>query len=216
MKVFILAAGNGSRWGNYIGVEKQLIKIDGETILHRMCRLCYENGINKNDLIIIGNFKDEYATNDIFENCKLKRELFLAIAKKYNEPFILLNGDCYYTDAIIKDCIERKIEKWGHWCRLNANPFTGKPWGEGYIHKVTDVNWWINKLETFNRLCEEGTINLTNDWTINRYLAEWEDIYTHKEDLPNEYDILWNDETDDFDFPQDLDCFIKLTGKKLG
>lgn len=216
MKVLILADGNATRWGNYKGVEKQLLKIDGETILHRMCRLCHENGIAKNDLIIIGKFEDEYASNDRFENCSLKRQLFLAIAKKYREPFILLNGDCYYTDAIIKDCINRKIEKWGHWCRLNANPHTGKLWGEGYIHKVVDVDWWINNLSVFNQLCEDGNINLTNDWTINRFLAGWTDIYTHREDLPNEYDILWDDETDDFDYPIDIDNFIAHTGKRLG
>lgn len=216
MKVIILADGEGTRWNNYKGVEKQLLKIDGETLLHRMCRLCHENGIEKKDLIILGKFKDEFASNYRFSDCNLKRKLFLAIAKKYKEPFILLNGDCYYTEAIIKDCINRQIERWGHWCRLGANPHTGKEWGEGYIHKVVDIDWWINKLEEFNSLCESGEINLTNDWTINRFLADWQDIYTHRIDLPNEYDILWDDETDDFDFPQDVDRFIMYTGKRLG
>ena len=140
----------------------------------------------------------------------------MEIAKTYKEPFILLNGDCYYTDSIIKDCIEKNVDRWGHWCRLSSNPYTGKQWGEGYIHKVNDLNWWINKLEEFNDLCDKGEINLTNDWTINRYLAGWSDIYTHREDIANEYDILWNDETDDFDFPEDLDRFIAMTGKRLG
>ena len=216
MKVIILADGEAKRWNNYKDVEKQLLKIDGETLLHRMCRLCNENGIKKDDLIILGKFDDEFATNDRFEDCKTKRKLFLEVAKKYNEPFILLNGDCYYTDEIIKDCINRKIEKWGHWCRLNANPYTGKRWGEGFIHKVVDIEWWINKLEEFNILCDNGEINLTNDWTINRFLAGWQDIYTHREDVPNEYDILWNDETDDFDYPEDIDNFIFHTGKRLG
>lgn len=214
MKVFILADGEGTRWGNYKGVSKQLLKVNDETLLDRMIRLCKENGIKKNDLIILGDFKNENAINDHFENCKLKRQLFLELAKKYKEAFILLNGDCYYTDAIIKDCINRDIERWGHWCRLNANPHTGKTWGEGYIHKVVDINWWISKLEEFNQKCISGEINLTNDWTINRYLAEWKDIYTHREDLPNKYDILWDDETDDFDFPQDYDNFIRITGYK--
>lgn len=216
MKIFILANGNAKRWGNYKNCEKQLIKIDGETLLHRMCRLCSENGIKKEDIIIIGNFNDDLAINDHFDNCDSKRKLFLEIAKKYKEPFILLNGDCYYTENIIKDCINRNVEKWGHWCRLGKNPHTGKQWGEGYIHKVVNYEWWIQKLEEFNEKCETGEINLTNDWTINRYLAEWQDIYTHKEDIPNQYDILWDDETDDFDFPEDLDRFINYTGKRLG
>lgn len=208
MKIFILADGNGKRWGMYKGVEKQLLKIDGETILDRMIRLCKENGISKNDIVIIGKFQNEDAINDKFPDCPLKRQLFLEIAKKYHEPFILLNGDCYYTEAIIKDCINRDIPQWGHWCRLGANPHTGKMWGEGYIHKIVNVDWWIEKLEEFNKKCINGEINLTNDWTINRYLAGWNDIYTHREDMPNAYDILWDDETDDFDFPEDIDKFI--------
>jgi choline kinase len=42
-KVFILAAGNCSRWN---GICKQLIQIDGEPLIHRTVRLireCDEN-----------------------------------------------------------------------------------------------------------------------------------------------------------------------------
>ena len=91
MKVLILADGNGQRWNNYKGVPKQLLKINNETLLERTIRLCKANGIKKDDLIIIGDFKNDDAVNDKFENCSLKRQLFLAIANKYNEPFILLN-----------------------------------------------------------------------------------------------------------------------------
>ena len=178
MKVIILANGNGTRWNNYKGVEKQLIKIDGETLLHRMCRLCHENGIDKNDLIIIGKFEDEYAINDEFDNCDLKRQLFLRIAKRYREPFILLNGDCHYTDAIIKDCINRNVDKWGHWCRLSSNPFTGKEWGEGYIHKVIAIDWWINKLEEFgDRKYEKFMKTLYREEVNPIEIIKWTSIY---------------------------------------
>lgn len=214
MKVIILADGDGLRWGNYKGVTKQLLKINDETLLHRMIRLCRENGIKKEDIIILGTLTDENAINDRMYDLRLKREVFLEIAKRYKEPFILLNGDCYYSDAIIKDAITRECPKWHHYCRLKGNPLTGKLWGEGYIHVVKDIDWWIKELEEFNQKCIDGKINLTNDWTINRYLARWEDIYTHRTDMPNEYDLIWEDETDDFDFPADYDNFIKYTGFK--
>ena len=38
MKIIILADGEGKRWGNYKGVPKQLLRIDGETLLDRMIR----------------------------------------------------------------------------------------------------------------------------------------------------------------------------------
>lgn len=203
MKIFILADGKGTRWNNWGGKVKQLLVVNGETIIDRMIRLCRENGIDKNDIIIIGDLKREGAINDTFKECEDKRHLFLEIAKRYREPFILLNGDCYYTDAIIKDCIERKaVDGWLHWCCPHANAKTGKPWGEGYIHKVENVDWWINKLEEFNRLVDTRQIVMKGDWAMNRWIYGARDInkhYADKEHL-SKYDVYWYDETDDFDF----------------
>ena len=61
MKYYILANGDGKRWGNYMGVPKQLLEIDGETILHRMVRLLREEGVPKEDIFICGPFEDEEA-----------------------------------------------------------------------------------------------------------------------------------------------------------
>ena len=46
MKVYILADGEGLRWNNWGGVPKQLLKVNGETLLDRMIRLYKENGID--------------------------------------------------------------------------------------------------------------------------------------------------------------------------
>lgn len=227
MKIFILADGEGTRWGNYKDVPKQLLKVNGETLLHRMIRLCRENGIPKEDIIILGTLTDDDAVNDRFENCSKKRQLFLEIAKKYKEPFIMLNGDCYYTDAIIKDCIEREaVDGWLHWCCPHSNQFTKKPWGEGYIHKVTNIDWWISKLEEFNKLVDNNEIIVNGDWAMNRWLYGAADInkhYVDKEHL-SKYDVYWHDETDDFDYSSgpdwgtgynnDYERFLAATGFK--
>ena len=214
MKVFIMTDGKETRWENYLGKRKCEITIDGERLIDRMIRQCKENGIAKEDLIIIGDIKHEDAINDKFPNCERKSQLFMELAKKYQCPMIILNGDCYYTDAIIKDAIERPITIWGHWCNPKPNKHTGKSYGEGYIHKVVDFPWWIENLRKFNQLVKEGKINYTKDWIMNRYLYGWSDIYTHQEDVLGEYDILWDDETDDFDMPIDYDNFLHFTGHK--
>ena len=214
MKALILADGEGKRWGNYRGVPKQLLKIDGETLIDRMCRQLHENGAK--DIVIIGPFENEYATNDRFTSEK-KRYLFCDIAKRYQEPFIMLNGDCYYTDEIIKDCIERDCERWLHWCCPHPNYYTGKPWGEGYIHKVTDTDWWIKKLTEYNQLVDSGLLNIGNDWSINRFLYGAQDIIRHSNNIHDlsKYDVYWHDETDDFDFPVDYDRFIEWTHRRM-
>ena len=213
MKILILADGDGKRWNNYQGVPKQLLRIDGETLIDRMCRQLHENGAD--DIVIIGPFRNEAATNDKFTS-RDKRHLFLEIAKRYNEPFIMLNGDCFYTDEIIKDCIEREaVDGWLHWCCPHPNYFTGKPYGEGYTHKVTDLDWWISKLTEYNRRVDNG-MQIGNDWSINRFLYGAKDIVHHSTNVHDlsKYDVYWHDETDDFDFPQDYDRFMEWTKRR--
>ena len=207
--IYILADGNGQRWGNYLGVPKELITIDGETLLDRILRQ-----LKGQDVTIIGDYergvkKEKYNAPD-------KRILFQMIAERHKEPFILLNADCYYTDEIIEDCLTRDCERWLHWCCPHPNYYTGKPWGEGYIHKVTDWEWWITKLKEYNRLVDSHKLSIGNDWIINRYLYGRSDLVTHSENIHDlsEYDVYWHDETDDFDYPIDYDRFITWTKRR--
>lgn len=211
MKVYILADGEGTRWNNWGGVPKQLIKINDETILDRMIRLCVEN--NLKDITIIGPFKNENAKNVRFENCNDKIDLFKRIAEHSKEPFIMLNGDCYYTDAIIKDAAERQTNKWLHWMCPHLNKFTGKPWEEGYIHKVVDLEWWITKLNELQEKVKAGKITLKNGWTINNYLNNRQDLYKFYKE--SEHDVYWHDQTDDFDFSNGPECYSGFSNDYL-
>lgn len=210
MKVLILADGDGTRWGNYQGVPKQLLTIDGETLIRRMVRQLREAGAD--DIVIIGPYEVDGVQNDRLTS-RQKRKLFVEIAERYKEPFILLNGDCFYTDEIIKDCLTRETDKWLHWCCPHPNYYTGKKWGEGYIHKVVDLDWWISKLNEYNRLVDGYLIQIGNDWSINRFLYGASDLVHHSENIHDlsQYDVYWHDETDDFDFPADYDRFIQWT-----
>ena len=212
MKAYILADGEGTRWNNWGGVPKQLIVINDETLLDRMCRLLKENNVE--DIIIVGEFKNKYARNIRFKNCNDKIDLFIRVAEDSKEPFIMLNGDCYYTDEIIKDAVNRTTFKgWSHWGCPHLNKFTGKPWEEGYIHKVENITWWVDKLLILKRLVEEGKVNLKNGWVINNFLNEREDLYKFYKDNP--HDIYWHDQTDDFDFSNGPECYSGFSNDYL-
>lgn len=213
MRWFILANGEAKRWNNYMGVDKQLLIINGEPLLHRTIRLLKEN--NQDDIVIIGKYEIEGSKNYIPTSINTKHEMFRDIGKLSSDvdSFIILNGDCYYTEAIIKDITNRNINKWGHWCCQRPNKFTGKPWEEGYAHKINNVEWWIEKMTEYCDKVAKGEINHISDWCINRYLIGI-DLYIHQPQLMTEYDIDWEDETDDFDFPTDYDRFIERTGLK--
>lgn len=194
MKVYILADGEGTRWNNWGGVPKQLLKVNDETILDRMIRLCVENGLD--NITIVGDFKNKYAKN-IKLYCDNKIDLFIKVAEESKEPFVLLNGDVFYTEEIIKDIVKRNSTRWLHWMNPSENKNTGKTWAEGYAYKVQDVKTWTKRLINLKKKIESGEIEFKNGWLINNYLSNETELYIPKITVN---DILWNDNTDDFDF----------------
>lgn len=204
-KWFILAGGSATRWQGYQGVKnKCYLKIDGETLIDRTTRLLLEAT------------SGEIEINVILKGYNSKREAFEGIAKKAKCGFGILLGDCYYTEAIIKDAVNRDVTDWKHYYNCLPNPWTGCPWEEGYIHLVPDWKWWHDKMHEFNQKCDAGEIDFVKDFQIDRYLRGYSpDKYKHA--TLDEHDIFWADETDDFDYPYDYDEFMKRhENNKLG
>lgn len=213
MKYYILANGEGTRWDNYKGVPKQLIEIDGETILHRMVRLLNEEGVPKEDIIICGPFKDAGATS-VMTKSPTKREVFEEIANLAQGPFTILYGDCYYTKDCIHEIVTRPINKFDEFMWPESNKFTGCPWCEGYAHRCIDWEWWRDEMHELNSSPER--IKLFKDWYIHFWLLGFKcgdamNRFPSRDTKDEEHDIYWHDETDDFDYPEDLDKFCTVT-----
>ena len=192
---FILAGGNATRWEGYLGHKnKCYIEIDGEPLVDRTIRLLEQNGIHNYDVVL-----DGYDS---------KRKAFEGVARDAQEPFGILLGDCYYTDAIIDDATHRDETSWKHYYNCLPNQWTGCNWEEGYIHLVPDWKWWLDKISEFNRKCDSGEIQFYKDYQIDRYLRGYS-TEEYRGATLDEHDIYWNDETDDFDYPSDYDKFIE-------
>lgn len=130
------------------------------------------------------------------------------------DSFVLLYGDCYYTEAIIKDIINRKTNKeWLHWCCNRPNKITGKKWEEGYAHRIYNIEWWKWHCESFHDRFKKENITYTNDWVFLRHILGI-NLTKHQPELMREYEVDWEDETDDFDYPEDYDMFREKTGLK--
>ena len=214
MKYYILANGEGTRWGNYMGVPKQLIEFGGETILHRMIRLLRENKVPKENIFICGPFEDEEAMS-IMTKSPTKREVFEEIANLAEGPFTILYGDCFYTDDCINAIVNTPIKKYDEFFTTSSNPYTGKPWAEGYAHRCVDWEWWRDEMHELNSSPE--IIKTAKDWFLHWWLLGVKDARMN--DYPvqcydADHDIRWLDETDDFDFPVDLDRFCRITGRR--
>lgn len=219
-KWFILAGGSASRWQNYRGVKnKCLVRIDGETLLDRTVSLLERNGVKPSDIVICGNtdlYEPLYLDDElhpaadatlILLDVATKREAFQKVAESAKSPFGILLGDCYYTEAIIKDAVNRDVTEWRHYYNCLSNPWTGCSWEEGYIHLVPNWKWWLEKMTKFNQKCDTGEITFVKDFQIDRYLRGYSP-HEYKAATLDEHDIFWRDETDDFDYPKDYDVFM--------
>ena len=214
MKYYILANGEGTRWHNYRGVPKQLIEIEGETILHRMIRLLREEGVAKKNIIICGKFEDDDATTKLTKS-KTKREVFEEISNLAKGPFTILYGDCYYTKECIHEVVTRPIKKYDEFFTVYPNPNTGCSWPEGYAHRCEDWEWWRDTMHEINT--NPDLIKTAKDWFIHWWLLGVRDERINTPPLEcydPDHDIAWMDQTDDFDYPEDLDKFCKTTGLK--
>lgn len=191
---YILAGGSATRWGGYLGKKnKCYLEIDGEALVDRTIRLLEDNGQHNYTVVL--------------EGYDSKREAFEGIARDAKEPFGILLGDCYYTEAIIKDAVNLNPKTWTHYYNCYPNPWTGCDWEEGYIHLVPDWEWWLEKMAEFNAKCASGEIEFKKDFQIDRYLRGYatDEYRAHELD---EHDRFWCDETDDFDYPEDYDKFV--------
>lgn len=199
-KWYILAGGSATRWQGYQGVKnKCYLKIDGEPLVDRTIRLLEANGISNYEVVL--------------EGYDSKRKAFEGIAKKARGGFGILLGDCYYTEAIIKDATSRDVKEWLHYYNPWPNYWTGCAWEEGYIHLVPDRKWWLDKMTEFNAKCDSGEIEFEKDYQIDRYLRGY-DTEEYRANTLDQHDIFWCDETDDFDYPEDYDKFIARHGKQ--
>lgn len=214
MNYYILANGEGKRWKNYKGVPKHLIEIDGETLIDRTVRLIKKH--SEDDVIIVGPYKNPDALNWLNKGQK-KREVFEEIGEQTtDQPFVILYGDCYYTEAIIKDITTRQIWRFDEYFCLE-NPHTGCAWPEGYAHRCADPEWWLNSMRMLNNSERIKDLDRGKDWFIHWWLlgARTMPELQRRASFTNEdHDIFWCDETDDFDYPSDLDTFCERTGHK--
>jgi hypothetical protein len=190
-KVLIIAAGDGSRWGNYLGVPKHLVNIEGEILLNRTCRqfLRYSS-----DVVVVGP-DDRYSvqgTKLFIPDMSERRELdkFASSMSEWNEQgkTILVYGDVYFTDEAV-EAIVSHVGDWRYFCRSKASSITGKNCKEIFAISFdsADLKLFKKAITRANQIDKENIIqafkegNLYHGWALKH---EPEQYYnkTYKKD----------------------------------
>jgi hypothetical protein len=212
VRILILCAGEGSRWGNYTGVPKHRVVVEDEVLIERTVRqfLKYTD-----DIVVVANDGSDNipgTTNYIAKKNESPTimDKFLSSQEQWSDTkTIIVYGDVYFTD----EAVEMIVTNDGPICfylRKTRSKITGKGWGEifgisfdGYLNK--------SMLENLNNVFFKDFANNNSvpaGWMLLRHILNVKQ--THQIFLPENNHIYINidDWTEDFDYPQDFDNWI--------
>lgn len=214
-RVIIIAAGDATRWGNYLGVPKHLIEINGETLLERQVRLATERGA---EVIIVtrdARNKQYQVPGAKIHTATLRPSMrdadkFASSVSIWspNRRTIILYGDCYFTSAAMDQILDPReyVDGWHAFARFGASSYTGTPYGENLAHAIDPGEGryrYLNSLYDLPVLCRP-------EWFGGR-CGGWEQYMNLTTGNPMQPPVLTehathiDDWSDDFDFPADYD-----------
>jgi hypothetical protein len=212
-RAVIIAAGEATRWNNYLGVPKHLINIEGETILSRLVRLLHEIGVS--DIhIVTKSYDPRYdAPNALQEPVVLDYETngdvdkFLSSKHLWNHSgrTLVVYGDCYYTEEAISTIVNYPEKEWTLFCRPTGSSITGTRWGECFVQSFypEHIEEHEAALHRVAELQRTGELKKGGGWHHYRVM---EGLPPNKHTMKGRY-VCIDDWTDDFDFPEDYETW---------
>lgn len=196
MRYVIMADGKGTRWGNYSGIPKHLIKIGDETLLERTVRLIKQ--MDESNEIVITSHDHRYEVegavryepkNNVLEIDRFTDELI-------DDGVVFLYGDTYYTDDSIKTIVESETE---------TILFFGNRKSIVAV-KVENGEIFRCHVDKVRRLFLDGKIDRCVGWQVYQ---SFEGLPFGDNIIADDY-VVVEDSTRDFNAPEDLKDSIIL------
>jgi hypothetical protein len=222
-KRFIILAGNknfDTRWNNYLGVPKHMIPIKSEPLIYRTQRMLIERGVK--DIVVTcskENF-NKYNIKSVNAIESKTNRLSIYSDHEFSTTEGLLNndgitvmmwGDVYFSDKFIDHIVNNESKDWHLYGRRRNSDITGSLYGE-------DFAWYFNNthipqiFETSKKMLpllkQMSQDKEMYPWAMEdctkmlyRMMAELDYDDPHK--IDKRHWIEWDDETEDFDYPED-------------
>ncbi|MCH2183062.1 MAG: NTP transferase domain-containing protein [Mariniblastus sp.] len=213
-RVLILCAGNAARWGDYLGVPKQLIPFNGESLLERTERLLRGRGYQ--DISVISHDERlQVGSCSLFrpERFQYTSETFLSTRSLWGGMTLVLLGDVFYTRNAIDKIVSFKegVHVFG---RRGASLFTRSPYGEIFAFSFDRASAG-EMLEKAERVCADAKAGGRGKiWELYRALAGFS---LDEQQFEREIFVSIHDFTDDIDSPEEYERmagqYLKYTSK---
>lgn len=205
--ILVLCAGNAVRWENYMGIQKHLINIDGETLLDRTLRLIRKQ---KPKVYIVSNDESYSRPGATLYRPTLDENLgegdkYLSSCSLWNTDgrTIILLGDVWYSTEAMETILEFSHKEWQTFGRVDKSQFTKCPYGELFAFSFypEHIKQTQDLLLTIKRA--------PSGWKLFKLFSGFP-VHSHDEKLYLDSKHFTNidDFTDDFDYPQDYDRWI--------
>ena len=192
----IMADGKGTRWNKYQGIEKHFIKIDGETIIERTIRLVRKYDPTAN--LIVTTHKPGYEFEGVTRHEPLNNhyEIDRFTVELIDDGVCFLYGDTYYTEEAIRQIVSNQNQSLLFFGTLKKM----------VAIKVNDKKQMLIHCQKVRELFLNQQIEKCIGWQL----------YQSFEQLPfgapqiHDHFVLIEDETRDFNTPQDYQNFMRL------
>ena len=204
-RFLLLAAGDETRWDNYMGVHKHLVEVNGERLLDRTIRLIHE----RMDAEILTLAKHpEYENDMAMLVCPSDLKNGGAVASiefwaTENRTTVLF-GDIYFTeDAMDKICAIDEPSRCQFIGRSKASKHHGCPYEEqfGFSLLPEHQEEVSAAIEHVKQALQSGVIKGCTGWATYRHLHG---LPLRKHKIRGDF-VEIDDFTDDFDFPIDYE-----------
>jgi len=220
MRAIIIAAGEASRWKNHLGIPKHFAPVEDEPIIVRTVRLLKERNIK--EIFIVGPDDDRYKIDGSTLYTPVKEpenqdaDKFLNSRNLWNNNgrTVVFYGDVFFTEDAMDSIVYSEELKWTLFCRFNASTLTGTKWGECFAQSFypEDISIHKEKLYYIAELKRKNIIDRCGGWEHYRAMNGAVDKSVNEHRVYQKYFII-DDWTDDFDYPEDYDRFIKRWNK---
>jgi len=212
-RAILMCAGAGTRWNNYLGVRKHLLRIGTERLLDRTGRLLRERSDPE---IWIAAFDAEYDVPGAkrFEPAHGRdrytdTDKFLCSVDLWSsdDQTMLIYGDVFFTSAAM-DAIARFTGEYSFFGRPGPSRWTGRPWAEMFaLSFAPSMHGTIcSAMEGVRELLIAGTIPRGGGWEVYRFLKKLDPVCLLERTQPvSDSFVTIDDVTDDFDRPADFE-----------
>jgi hypothetical protein len=205
-RVIILAAGDGSRWGNFRGTPKHLTKVEGKVLLERTVNqfLKYTD-----DVCVIGASEDYAVPGSSLYIIKSPHTQWGDCAKFLSSKnmwladgrTVLIFGDVYFTSDAVKKIMSDK-DHYKFFLRTGPSELSGARWKEIFALGFDEISAREISQKLLH-LVSTGNCQAQAGWALYVQM-----IGTTSNGLfNNPHFVEIDDWTEDFDFPEDLEIW---------